>query len=165
MDNGLLSFLDASRSAAREGASEENREVRARADTWLSPLLRRAAAVSGHSGNLSHLERGLLREGATNASDFLGLSVVEAAEIWSALQGWPSRFVDRFLLVCSHSNVDATESVPPRAQANVQKQKIWANSGKRWQHWRYAPQRVDLHSCPRQRFWPTQSAQWLLLTR
>ena len=71
MENGLLSFLDASRAAARESASEGNRQVRPRADTWLSPLLRRAAAASGHSGDLIHLERVLLREVAEDVSDFL----------------------------------------------------------------------------------------------
>ena len=112
MENGLLSFLDASRAAARESASEGNRQVRPRADTWLSPLLRRAAAASGHSGDLIHLERGLIRRGG-GCFRFLGHFCCGGSSDLGCTEGLAGGLLEQFSLyllaaVCPYYGARAT---------------------------------------------------------
>ena len=118
MDRGLLNFLDTRRAAALRGAGEQSRNVRPRAESWLAPLLRRACAVSGESAEIGTLERELLSAGATNASDFRGISVEEACIIWAPLQRWPVTFVRQFLAICSQTNNCFAKAAVGPVQAN-----------------------------------------------
>ena len=98
------------------------RNVRARSEPWLSPLLRRAMAASGCSVDAAALERELLAEGATSSSDFVGISTDEAQWIWKPLQPLPPIFVREFTAVCAlvDSTREARRSTDQVASTDTQ---------------------------------------------
>ena len=89
----MLNFLDDSR--ARAGFADAERQVRPRHGPpgqqapeggVLAQLLRRAAGIADAPVDAVLIERRMLEEGAVAASDFLGTSPEEAAEMWGVLK-------------------------------------------------------------------------------
>ena len=122
----MLNFLDDSR--AQAGFADAERQVRPRHGLpgqqapeggVLAQLLRRAAGIAGAPVDAVLIERRMLEEGAVAASDFLGTSPEEAAEMWGAFEGVPLRVVEAFLGLCM-PNAGASVVAPPSApQASV----------------------------------------------
>ena len=112
----MLKFLEQSRARAGDAgrvapAASSELEPGAAAAAAAAPevvqLLRRAEGVAQVEVSVLEVAGNLKMEGGVFASDFVGITSVEAQEIWASLANLPVHFVEAFLVLCRRNQVEA----------------------------------------------------------
>ena len=124
----MLQFIDQSRARAAN-AGFASPAVRSgpvsgaaaeAAPSEVEQLLGRAQGIAHVQLPLLEIAEQLKIEGGVFASDFVGITAVEAQDIWKPLADLPLKFVEAFLLLCQRCHiVAAAPSVSPGAGSSA----------------------------------------------